>query len=32
VALWMVTVLIITGLVAAGAWAVGSNLDGLIGR
>jgi len=25
-------VLILTGLVAAGAWAVGTNLDGLIGH
>ncbi|MEI6251215.1 MAG: protein kinase [Mycobacteriaceae bacterium] len=29
---WVLAVLILTGLVAAGAWALGSNLDGLIGR
>ena len=29
---WMLAVLILTGLVAAGGWAVGTNLPGLIGR
>ena len=29
---WVLAVLILTGLVAAGAWAVGTNLDGLIGH
>ena len=31
-AFWVLAVLILTGLVAAGAWTVGTNLDGLIGR
>lgn len=29
---WVLTVLILTGLVAAGAWTLGLNLNGLIGR
>ncbi|MGY4708994.1 protein kinase domain-containing protein [Mycolicibacterium sp. CBM1] len=29
---WMLIVLILTGLVAAGAWALGTNLQGLIGN
>ncbi len=29
---WVLTVLILTGVVAAGAWTVGTNLQGLIGR
>lgn len=32
VMLWVLVVLILTGLVAAGAWSVGTNLEGLIGR
>ena len=31
-ALWVLAVLVLTGLVAAGAWALGSNLQGLIGQ
>ena len=31
-ALWVLTVLVLTGLVAAGAWTVGVNLNGLLGR
>lgn len=32
VVFWVLAVLVLTGLVAAGAWSVGTNLDGLIGR
>ena len=31
-AFWVLAVLILTGLVAAGAWTVGTHLDALIGR
>lgn len=30
--LWVLTVLVLTGLVATGAWTVGVNLNGLLGR
>lgn len=32
VVFWVLAVLILTGLVAAGAWTLGTNLDGLLGR
>lgn len=32
VLLWTLAVMVLTGLVAAGAWTVGLNLDGLLGR
>ncbi len=32
VVFWVLAVLILTGLVAAGAWTLGTNLDGLLGN
>ncbi|HEX5144677.1 MAG TPA: hypothetical protein VFW21_12495, partial [Mycobacterium sp.] len=29
-AIWVLVVLVLTGLIAAGAWTLGSNLSGLI--